>query len=143
MLNSILSSIISVRSTHLWKREGSTPLTSGTGSVRPKNIQILWIRIRIPNTDFKHSLMFALYYKCFLLSRFAYLDCMQFSLTALYRDVNKQFAPLPISCLFDFLSISNITGSLSARLFLPRFLQKAHPAPSYPHPTPSLSTSPV
>jgi hypothetical protein len=47
---------------HLYeKREGSgsIPLTngSGTGSRRPKNMRILqiriWLRIRIPNTDFK------------------------------------------------------------------------------------------
>jgi hypothetical protein len=31
---------------------GSVPLTNGYGSGRPKNMRILWIRIRIPNTDF-------------------------------------------------------------------------------------------
>jgi hypothetical protein len=29
---------------------GSTPLTSGSGSGRPKNMWIRWIRIRIRNT---------------------------------------------------------------------------------------------
>jgi hypothetical protein len=31
---------------------GSIPLTSGSGSWRSKNMWILWIRIRIRNTDF-------------------------------------------------------------------------------------------
>ncbi len=31
---------------------GSIPLTSGSGSWRPKNMWILWIEIRIPNTGF-------------------------------------------------------------------------------------------
>jgi hypothetical protein len=32
---------------------GSIPLTSGSGSVRPQKMRILWIRIRIRNIDAK------------------------------------------------------------------------------------------
>ncbi len=32
---------------------GSVSLTNGSGSGRPKDIWILWIRIRIRNTDWK------------------------------------------------------------------------------------------
>jgi hypothetical protein len=31
---------------------GSTPLSDGSGSGRPKNMWIRWIQIRIRNTDF-------------------------------------------------------------------------------------------
>ncbi len=62
MLKFHFASIISIRSTHLWEREGSSsvPLTneSGAGSGRPKNMRILRIQIRflirIPNTASKY-----------------------------------------------------------------------------------------
>ena len=38
---------------------GSIPLTSGSGSGRPKNMWIRWIRIRIRNTESSGFLFFA------------------------------------------------------------------------------------